>query len=121
MKDVEAKRNIMELSEDDFEAEVLHATLPVAVDFYAPWCGPCKIIAPLLEISAADFAGRLRFAKANVDEAPELAGCFDITGVPTLMLFRSGKPVDKLVGFPGPRQFKAWLDAAANASVTAST
>jgi thioredoxin 1 len=77
------------------------------------------MIAPLLDQFAGEYAGRLQFAKANVDETPELAGCFEIIGVPTLMLFRGGQPVDQVVGFPGPRQFKAWLDKAANTAVTA--
>lgn len=93
--------------------------MPVVVEFYAPCCGPCKMIAPLLEQFAGEFAGRLKFTKANVDETPVLASSFEITGVPTLMLFSGGALVDQLVGFPGPRQFKAWLDSAANAVVTA--
>lgn len=113
------KNNIAELTEANFETEVLQAAMPVVVEFYAPWCGPCKMIAPLLEQFAGEFVGRLKFAKANVDATPVLASSFEITGVPTLMLFRGGEPVDQLVGFPGPRQFKAWLDAAANAAVTA--
>jgi thioredoxin 1 len=119
-KNVEAmNNNIVELTEANFETEVLQAAIPVVVDFYALWCGPCKMIAPLLEQFAGAFAGRLKFAKANVDATPVLASSFEITGVPTLMLFRAGEPVDQLVGFPGPRQFKGWLDAAANAAVTA--
>ncbi len=113
------KSNIVELTEANSETEVLQAALPVVVGFYAPWCGPCKMIAPLLEQFSGEFAGRLKFAKANVDQMPVLASSFEITGVPTLMLFRGGEPVDQLVGFPGPRQFKAWLDKAANAAVAA--
>jgi thioredoxin len=112
-------KHIIELVETGFEQEVLKATIPVVVDFYAPWCGPCKMISPLLEQFAGEFAGRLKFAKVNVDVSPDLAGCFEITGVPTLMLFRDGEPVDQVVGFPGPRQLKAWLDHAANAAVPA--
>ncbi len=119
MKTVNAKSNMVELTEANFESEVLQPAIPVVVDFYAPWCGPCKVIAPHLGQLAGEFAGRLKFAKANVDQTPDLAAGLDITSVPTLMLFRGGEPVDQLVGFPGPRQFKAWLDAAAVAVATA--
>jgi thioredoxin len=111
--------NIVELTEANFEAEVLQSPISVVVDFYAPWCGPCKMIAPLLEQFAVEFTGRLKFAKADVDKTPELAGCLEITGVPTLILFRNGEAVDQVVGFPGPRQFKAWLGKATNSAVTA--
>ncbi len=113
--------NMVELTETNFETEVIQAAIPVVVDFYAPWCGPCKMLAPLLEQSAGEFAGRLKFAKANVDETPELAARFAVTGVPTLLLFRGGAAADRVVGFPGTRPFKAWLDQAANAAVAAST
>jgi thioredoxin 1 len=69
--------HIIELVETNFDQEVLKATIPVVVDFYAPWCGPCKLIAPLLEQFAGEFAGRIKFAKANVDETPELAANFE--------------------------------------------
>lgn len=112
-------KNITELAEDNFETEVLHATGPVLVDFYAPWCGPCRMIAPLLEQFAAAFAGRVKFTKLNIDDTPALAGEYEITGVPTLILFHDGEVVDQMVGFPGPRQFKAWLEKAADAPATA--
>jgi thioredoxin 1 len=111
--------NIVELTEHNFETEILQAGTPVVVDFHAPWCGPCKMIAPLIEQLAIEYAGRLKFAKANVDELPELAAQFQIQGVPTLMLFRDGKSVDAVVGFPGPRALKLWLDRAAGVAVTA--
>ncbi len=118
-KKAEAMNNMVKLTEDNFEAEVIQAATPVIVDFYAPWCGPCKMLAPILEQFAGEFTSRLKFAKANVDETPELAACFEITGVPTLMLFRHGESVDTVVGFPEPRQIKAWLNKAANAVVNA--
>ncbi len=116
---LKAMKNIVELTETNFETEVVRATAPVIVDFYAPWCGPCKMIAPLIEQLADEYAGRLKFAKANVDETPQLASQFHIEGVPTLMLFRNGKTADQIVGFPGQRALKLWLEQAAGATVTA--
>jgi thioredoxin 1 len=112
-------KNIIELTEANFEQEVLKAEGPVLVDFYAPWCGPCKMLAPLLEQLAGELAGKLKFAKLNVDDAPELSADHEIISVPTLILFRGGKGVDQVVGFPGPHVFKVWLDKAASAAVPA--
>ncbi len=104
---------IIELSEGSFEQEVLKADLPVLVDFYASWCGPCKMIAPVLEQFAVEFQGRIKFGKLNVDEGPGLAARYDISGVPTLAIFREGRLVDRMVGFRGANAFKAWLEVAA--------
>lgn len=112
-------KNIIELSETNYEPEVLKAAGPVLVDFYAPWCGPCKMLAPVLEQLAGEFSGRVKFAKLNVDDAPELAGRYDITGVPTLMLFRDGQMIERIVGLPSPRALKAVLDKAAGETVPA--
>ena len=106
---------LVELTETNFAPEVLRTPGRVLVDFYAPWCGPCRLLAPLLEQFAADFAGQVKFARLNIDQAPTLAGEFEITGVPTLILFRDGEPVDLVVGFPGPRQLRAWLAQAVTA------
>ncbi len=106
-------KNIIELNETTFKPEVLQAAIPVLVDFYAPWCGPCKMLAPLLEQLAVEFKGRVKFTKLNVDEAPELSGQFQISGVPTLMVFRGGQVEDSMVGFRSPSALKAWLEKAA--------
>jgi len=112
-------KNIIELNETNFEPEVLRAEGPVLVDFYAPWCGPCKMLAPILENLAGEFGGRVKFARLDVDDAPELAGRYDITGVPTLMLFRDGRVTDRLVGLRSPRTLQAMLEKAAVGTVPA--
>jgi thioredoxin len=105
-------KDIVELTKDTFATEVLQANGPVVVDFYAPWCGPCKMLAPLLEQLAGEYQGRIKFTKLNVDNAPEEAGNWGITGVPTLGLFSGGQLVDALVGLVPPRSLKAWLETA---------
>ena len=112
-------KNVIELSESTFETEVLRAALPVVVDFYAEWCGPCKMLAPLLEQLAVEFKGRIKFTKANVDNTPELAAAYQITGVPTLALFRGGEPIDALAGFVASKALKSWLEGAVTTAPTA--
>lgn len=112
-------KNIVELNEQSFESEVLQATGPVLVDFYAPWCGPCKMLAPLLEQLAGEFNGKIKFTKLNVDEATPQAMRYEVTGVPTLMLFRAGQPVDQLVGFSSPASLKSWLETIATTAPAA--
>ncbi|MGH9615034.1 MAG: thioredoxin [Bryobacteraceae bacterium] len=112
-------KTIIELNETNFEPEVLKAVGPVLVDFYAPWCGPCKMLAPFLEQLAIEFAGKMKFAKLNVDDALEIAQRYDLTGVPTLMLFRGGQIVDQMVGLASPNLLKSWLQKAAHETVIA--
>src|SRR5579859_7101390 len=84
-----------------FEADVLRSVEPVVVDFYADWCPPCKLLEPVVERLAEEYAGRVKIGKLNTDENPEIAIHYGIMGIPTLGLFLSGKLVDRLVGYPG--------------------
>jgi thioredoxin 1 len=103
--------HIVNVSEATFEQEVLKADLPVLVDFWAEWCGPCKMVAPILEEIADEQAGALRIAKVNVDEAPELARRFQVMSIPTMILFRDGEPAAQIVGAKGKAQLLEELSA----------
>jgi thioredoxin 1 len=94
--------------ESDFEA-IIAATTPVLVDFWAPWCGPCVRVAPVLGELAKELGGQVRFAKLNVDEHPEIASRFSVQGIPTMILFRAGVELDRVVGLAPKIAFKRWL------------
>ncbi len=117
----ETMKNTVELNETNFDQEVLKANGLVVVDFYAPWCGPCRMLAPFFEQLAAEFAGRAKFVKVNVDDAPLLATRYGITGVPTVMLFKGGVLVDTYLGVPSPKQFRARIDALADKALATTT
>lgn len=105
-----------EIAQWQFETDVLDAPLPVLVDFYAPWCGPCRMLTPVLESVAGEYTGRVNVLKVNVDEAPDLAGRYQISSVPTLMLFHRGRVVGSLVGLPSVRSLRSLLDPVADIS-----
>jgi thioredoxin 1 len=92
-----------------FQTDVLDAKEPVVVDFWAEWCGPCKMIAPALEEISNEMAGKLRVAKVNVDENPELAAQFGVRSIPTLMLFKNGELADTKVGAVPKTALTAWI------------
>jgi thioredoxin 1 len=106
----ESTQNVKRISESQFEAEVEQAALPVVVDFYAPWCGPCKTLSPRLDELAGPLTNKVKFVKINVDEAPALAQRLEIQGVPTLVFFKSGKVVDSLIGLPSSDILKVRLE-----------
>ena len=88
----------IELTNENFDSEVINSELPVLVDFWAEWCGPCKMIAPVIDEIAGEFAGKIKVGKINVDEANEVAAKFNIRGIPTLLMFKGGAVVDNKVG-----------------------
>lgn len=102
---------IKNVSTDSFDAEVLQAEQPVLVDFWAEWCGPCKLIAPMLDEVSQDYADRMAVAKVNVDENQAIAAKYGIRGIPTLMLFRNGTLVGTKVGAVSKSQLTAFLDS----------
>ena len=101
---------VAHISDSDFPAAVQQGV--TLVDFWAPWCGPCKAIAPMLDELAGELGGKAKIVKMNVDENPEVAGSFGIMSIPTLILFKDGKPVNKLVGGQPKPQLKAFIESA---------
>lgn len=101
---------IKKVSDANFQSEVLDSTGPVLVDYWAEWCGPCRMIAPLLDESAEKYAGRLNIAKLNVDENPQMPSKYHVRGIPTLMLFKNGQVVGTQVGAVTKAQLSAFID-----------
>ena len=102
--------NIVILTESNFEEEVLKSPVPMLVDFWAEWCGPCKQIAPMLDELAGEYDGKARIGKVNIDEFQGLAAQYGIRAIPTLLLFKDGKVEDQIVGMRSKRDFKIKLD-----------
>jgi thioredoxin 1 len=88
----------LHVDEKNFEAEVIKSSTPVLVDFWAEWCGPCKMIGPIIDQLSTELQGKMKMTKVNVDEAPELAGKFNVMSIPTLLIFKNGQAVDQIVG-----------------------
>ncbi len=86
------------LTNENFESEVVKSDIPVLIDFWAPWCGPCKALAPTMEQLAVEYAGKLKIGKLDIDENNELAIRFGVRSIPTMLFFKGGQPVDKMVG-----------------------
>jgi thioredoxin 1 len=109
-----AAANIVTLTEANFGQEVLSSGVPVLVDFWAEWCGPCKMIAPVLDELASEYDGRIKIGKVNIDEHQNLATQHGIRAIPTLLVFKNGQVAEQIVGMRGKRELKASLDRVAS-------
>jgi thioredoxin 1 len=108
-----ANANVLNVTSSNFDQEVLKASVPVRLDFWAPWCGPCKMISPIVDELAAEKAGKAVIAKVNVDDNQDLAVRYRINAIPALLFFKNGEVVDQIRGNPGKAALSAKLDALA--------
>ena len=104
--------NAVAVTEQTFDAEVLKSSVPVLVDFWATWCGPCKMIAPIVEDLAGEYAGRLKVLKLDVDDNSGVAAKYNVMSIPTLGIFRNGELIERIVGYMPKEQLKKRIDAA---------
>ncbi len=102
----------MAVSDSDFDQTVLQSERPVLVDFWAPWCAPCRMVAPVVEELAEEYEGKVSFVKLDVDQNPKMASKYSIMSIPTLLIFKQGKPISHIVGFRPKAELKRSLDAA---------
>ena len=100
----------LEVTDDSFSNEVLHSELPVLVDFWAEWCGPCKMVSPIVEELSNDYDGKIKVTKLDVDSNPQTAANYGIRGIPTLLMFKDGSAVDQIVGAIPKQQIAERLD-----------
>jgi thioredoxin 1 len=104
-------KNITAIDEKNFDAEVLQADVPVVVDFWAEWCAPCRMLAPIIDEVAGEYSGKVKFVKVNVDENPNLSQKYSVRGIPTLILFKHGEVESSKVGMLTKSQLNAFIDS----------
>ena len=103
-------QNVHQVSDSDFEGDILKSAVPVLVDFWAPWCGPCRSVAPIVEDLASSYAGKLKVAKVNVDESTVVAMRYQVTSIPTFILFKNGQVADRMLGALPRSEFIKFID-----------
>lgn len=103
---------VAEFTDSNFEGEVVQSSQPVLVDFWAPWCGPCRQIAPTVEQLATEYDGSVKVGKVNIDESPAVASSYGVTSIPTLMIFKGGEVVERFVGIQPKNRLQEALDSA---------
>lgn len=107
----ESTANVKHITQGEFADEVTRCATPVVADFFATWCGPCRMLSPMLDKMADGYTGKIKFVKINVDESPGLAQNFQVQAIPTLIFFKDGKVVDRVTGVPEETELKVKLDA----------
>lgn len=103
--------DVLKVDDSTWDVDVMKANELVMVDFWAVWCGPCQMVAPIIDELAQEYAGKLKVRKLNTDESPEIAGRYQVMSIPTILFFRNGQAVEKLVGARPKRQFKEMIDS----------
>jgi thioredoxin 1 len=104
--------NIVTLTDSNFDTEVIKSGTPVLVDFWAPWCGPCKMLPPILDELATEYNGKVKIGKVNVDDFQPLAAQYNVNAVPTLLIFKQGQVIDQVIGLKSKKDYKLKLDRA---------
>ncbi|MEX0727408.1 MAG: thioredoxin [Planctomycetaceae bacterium] len=102
--------NVLEFTDANFQKEVLESQEPVLVDFWAPWCGPCKMLTPMIEELAGEYAGRARVGKINIDQNPQIATQLGVNAIPTVVVYQKGEIVDRVLGIPPKTRFTTAID-----------